>query len=157
MDALQKTWPVFCDFNSVYYFCWYLESVLCAVLIKPPNVTCQTCYSLWRLIFIDLNASTTARKEQKRTLTVRADLIAASVQVDNLTVVNTCFMESDTIAQWDYEKENKYLANHQISRSVNERYSNKQSLKALSDRNVPDTVFILTIVAKHWNAAAFGR
>lgn len=52
--------------NSAYYFCWCLESMLCAVLIKPPNVTCQTYLSLLRFIFIDLNASTIVRKEQKR-------------------------------------------------------------------------------------------
>lgn len=64
-------------------------------------------------------------RSKNGTLTLSADPIAPSVQVDNLTVVNTCFMESDTIAQWDCEKENKHLANHQTSRNVNERCSNK--------------------------------
>lgn len=44
-------------------------------------------------------------RSKKGTLTLSADPIAPSVQVDNLTVVNICFMESDTIAQWDREEE----------------------------------------------------
>lgn len=64
-------------------------------------------------------------RSKKGTLTLHADPIAPSVQVDNLTVVNTCFMESDTIAQWDCEKENKCLASHQTSRNINERCSDK--------------------------------
>lgn len=62
---------------------------------------------------------------EKGTLMLCADPNAPSVQVDNLTVVNTCFMESDTIAHWDCAKENKHLANHQTSRNVNERCSHK--------------------------------
>lgn len=44
-------------------------------------------------------------RSKKGTLTLSADPIAPSVQVDNLTVVNICFMEGDTIAQWDREEE----------------------------------------------------
>lgn len=47
---------VFCDCLIVLAISCCLESMLCAVLIKPPNVTCQTCYGLLRLIIIDLNA-----------------------------------------------------------------------------------------------------
>lgn len=46
-----------------------------------------------------------SERSKKGTLTLSADPTVPSVQVDNLTVVNTCFMESDTIAQWDCEKE----------------------------------------------------
>lgn len=77
------------------------------------------CLQLWYTIPLPLE------RNKKGTLTLRADPIAPSIQVDNLTVVNTCFMKSDTIAQWDCEKENKHLANHQTSRDVNERCSNK--------------------------------
>lgn len=55
---------------------------------------------LWYKIPLPLEGS------KKGTLTLHADPIAPSVQVDNLTVVNICFMGSDTIAQWDCEKEN---------------------------------------------------
>lgn len=62
-------------------------------------------------------------------------------------------MESDAIARWDCEKANKHLANHQTIRNVNERCSHKQNLKALSDTKIPDALFTLTLVKKHWNAA----
>lgn len=58
------------------------------------------CLQLWYKIPLPLEGS------KKGTLTLHADPIAPSVQVDNLTVVNICFMGSDTIAQWDCEKEN---------------------------------------------------